>query len=134
MIVREIRFQSAAIEIGMTGWVLSVYLKPSLWGPLPHSKLLWNGTLISAATGFWSFFASSVCSSASSASALVPARALISVMASAAAMRVCMRTQCHRSVSFGATRFRAVPNNCSSLLAIMRRPTPRFTEPPNPAT
>ena len=63
-IVREIRFQSALIETGITGWKLSRCLRPSSSGPILWSKLYWNGTLIREATGLESFLASSCASSA----------------------------------------------------------------------
>ena len=85
-IVREIRFQCLLIEIGMTGWKFSVYLKPSLLRPPPHSKLFWKGTLISAATGFCSFLASSAASSSSPSTANAGG-VTISIVTSAASAR-----------------------------------------------
>src|SRR5208283_730884 len=58
MMVRRMRFQSLLMEIGTTGWMLAVYFI-ALAGPMPKSQLFWMGTLMRAATGFWSFLASS---------------------------------------------------------------------------
>ena len=65
-IVRRMRFQSLVIEIGMTGWMLSVYFVASA-GPMPKSQLLWSGTLMRAAIGFCVFFASSASLSSATA-------------------------------------------------------------------
>src|SRR5271165_1565101 len=58
MMVRMIRFQSLLMEIGTTGWMLALYCI-ALAGPMPKSQLFWMGTLMRAATGFWSFLARS---------------------------------------------------------------------------
>jgi hypothetical protein len=57
--VREMRFHSAFNSNGTTGWTLSSNRLPSRAGPMSWSWLNWNGTLISAATGFESCRASS---------------------------------------------------------------------------
>ena len=46
------RFQSLLMESGTTGWMLAVYFIASA-GPMPKSQLFWIGTLMRAATGFW---------------------------------------------------------------------------------
>src|SRR5262245_12458070 len=72
--VRVMRFQCSLIENGITGWMLAVYFMA--WaGPMPKSQLFWMGTLMRLATGFWSFLASSACSSLAAAGALVCANA-----------------------------------------------------------
>ncbi len=59
MRVRVIRFQSSFSENGITGWMTSLLtVAPSLAPPY-SSRLYCNGTLISEATGFASFLASS---------------------------------------------------------------------------
>src|SRR5208283_2563717 len=70
-IVRTIRFQSLLMEIGTTGWMLAVYFI-ALAGPMPKSQLFWIGTLMRAATGFWSFLASSASWAALSSAAPPP--------------------------------------------------------------
>jgi hypothetical protein len=64
MMVRMMRFQSSLMPMGTTGWMLQVYFIASAV-PRPKSQLFWNGTLTSATTGFWSFFASSASLAAS---------------------------------------------------------------------
>jgi hypothetical protein len=68
------RFQFSVIEIGITGWMLVRWRSPSSSAPILWSKLYSNGTLISSAIGFCSFFASDSSDSGSS-----PARAPVTV-------------------------------------------------------
>src|SRR5450755_3377009 len=61
-IVREMTFQSALSENGMTGWTVSVE-RSAPAGPMPVSQSYLNGTLMRLAIGLESFFASSALSS-----------------------------------------------------------------------
>src|SRR5271154_274873 len=79
IIVREIRFQSSLNLIGMTGWMLAVYLK-ALAGPMPKSQLFWIGTLMRLATGL------SVCLTSSASFAACAAAASAAVLESSPAV------------------------------------------------
>ncbi len=57
-IVRVMTFQSGLTEIGMTGWMFSMFCVP-FSGPKLRLVLFWNGTLIRFPTGFWASLASS---------------------------------------------------------------------------
>ena len=57
--VRVIRFQSSFSENGMTGWMTSLLTEAPSFAPPYASWLYCSGTLISEATGFDSFLASS---------------------------------------------------------------------------
>src|SRR5271170_3099566 len=59
--VRMMRFQCSSSEMGITGWMFTLYCMAWL-GPMPKSQLFWKGTLIRFATGFWSFLARSASS------------------------------------------------------------------------
>lgn len=69
--VRVMTFQSSFTETGITGWMLRTFRVP-FPGPWLKLVLFWNGTLISAPTGFWAIFASSSALSSASAGAAQP--------------------------------------------------------------
>src|SRR5574342_1352976 len=52
MMVRVMRFKSSVSLMGRTGWTLRMYTVAS-FVPVLKLKLLWKGTLMRSATGFW---------------------------------------------------------------------------------
>src|ERR1700710_561093 len=59
--VRMISIQFSLMEMGTTGWMFAVYFMACA-EPMPKSQLFWIGTLISAATGVFSFLGRSASS------------------------------------------------------------------------
>ena len=57
--MREMNVQLALAGTGITGWMFNTERSPSPLPPAPLSTLNWNGKLVTFATGFTSWFATS---------------------------------------------------------------------------